>query len=148
MRWNDIVSSVREKIRRNRNRADGQELQLATQAPKLEQLGSVPLATPAVDVYENDKEILIRADVPGGNRDGATVAWDESRGLSLLVKGHDLPDGAPWVSEHKRCDWYRALALPDYVDGTKATSAIKDGVLAIRVPKRAAAAKLIPVRAG
>ncbi len=148
MRWNDIVSSVREKIGRNRNRADGQELQVATQAPKLEQLGSVPLATPAVDVYENDKEILIRADVPGGNREGATVAWDESRGLSFLVKGHELPAGAPWVFEHKRCDWYRALALPDYVDGAKATSAIKDGVLAIRVPKRAAAAKLIPVRAG
>jgi len=148
MTWNDIVSSVREKIRGNRGRADGRELQAATRAPKLEQLGSVPLATPAVDVYENDKEILIRADVPGGNREGTTVMWDESRGLSFLVKGRELPAGAPCVVEHKRCDWYRAITLPDYVDGNKATSAVKDGVLAIRVPKRTAAAKLIPVRAG
>jgi|GEM_PF-1832039 len=148
MSWNDLVSTVREKVRRGLGRDDGREIQIATRPPKLEQLGGVPLATPAVDVYENDKEILIRADVPGGTHAGATVAWDESHGLSFLVKGQELPAGRPLAVEQERCDFYRAIALPDYVDGTKATSAIKDGVLAIRVPKRAAAAKLIPVKAG
>jgi HSP20 family protein len=148
MHWNDIVSSVREKVRRSLGRGDGQEIQTVKRPPKLEQLGDVPLATPAVDIYENEKEILVRADVPGGTHDGATVAWDESRGLSFLIKGQELPGGTPWAVEYKRCDWYRAISLPDYVDGTKATSDIKDGVLAIRIPKRAAAAKLIPVKAG
>lgn len=148
MSWNDIVSGVRERVRRRLGRGDGREIQVATRPPKLEQLGGVPLVTPAVDVYENDKEILIRADVPGGTHAGATVAWDESRGLSFLVKGQESPAGTPLAVEHKRCDFYRAIALPDYVDGAKATSAIKDGVLVIRVPKRAAAARLIPVKAG
>jgi HSP20 family protein len=148
MSWNDLVSTVREKVRRRLGRGDGGELQVATRPPKLEQFEGVPLATPAVDVYENDKEILIQADVPGGTHAGATVAWDESRGLCFLVKGQDLPAGSPLAVEHRRCDFYRAIALPDYVDGTKATSVIKDGVLAIRVPKRVAAAKLIPVKAG
>jgi HSP20 family protein len=148
MSWNDIVSGVREKVRRSLGRSDGREIQTAIRPPKLEQLGGVPLATPAVDVYENDKEILIRADVPGGTHEGATVAWDESRGLSFLVKGQEPPVGTALAVEYKRSDFYRAIALPDYVDGAKATSAIKDGVLTIRVPKRAAAAKLIPVKAG
>jgi hypothetical protein len=34
------------------------------------------------------------------------------------------------------------------VDGSKAASTIKDGVLTIRIPKRSNVEKLIPVKAG
>ena len=147
MTWNDVVSNVREKIRRGLGR-DRQEIQVAAPGTRLEQLGDAPLAAPAVDVYESDKELLIHADVPGGCPEGATVAWDVARGLSFLVKRQALPAGTLWASEYQPCDWYRSLVLPDYVDGSKATSTLKDGVLRIRVPKRAAASKLIPVMAG
>jgi HSP20 family molecular chaperone IbpA len=149
MAWNDVVANVREKIRRGLGReSSGQEIQLADQGTRLERLGDAPIATPIVDVYENDKELLIHADVPGGTRDGATVAWDEGRGLTFLVKSQGLPAGSIWASEYRPSDWYRALELPEYVDGSRATSAIKDGVLTIRIPKRAAASKLIQVKAG
>jgi len=148
MTWNEVVSNVREKIRRGLGQSDGQEIQVATHDTRLEQLGNAPLATPLVDVYENDRELLLHADVPGGTPEGTTVAWDETRGLTLLVKGHELPSGSLWASEYRQHDWYRALALPAYVDGSKASAAIKDGVLTMRIPKRAAASKLIQVRAG
>jgi HSP20 family molecular chaperone IbpA len=149
MAWNDIVSNAREKLRRAWGPRDGEEeVQVAAQAPRLEQLDQAALATPAVDIYENDKELLIHADVPGGHRDGAVVAWDERRGLTLSVKGRALPAGTPRVSEYQAHDWYRVFELPNNLDGSKATSSIKDGVLAIRIPKRAAASKLIPVKAG
>jgi len=148
MTWNEVVANVREKLRRTLGRSDEQDIQVATPTPRLEQLGNVPLARPPLDVYENDKEILIQADVPGGTRDGATVGWDESRGLTLLVKGEALPAGSLWASEYQPCDWYRAIGLPDYVDGARATSTIKDGVLTVRVPKRVASTRLIPVKAG
>jgi HSP20 family molecular chaperone IbpA len=86
--------------------------------------------------------------VPGGTRDSTTVAWDEARGLSVLVKGQELPSGSLWASEYQPRDWYRALELPDYVEGSRATSTIKDGVLTIRIPKRAAASTHIPIRSG
>jgi HSP20 family molecular chaperone IbpA len=148
MTWNEIVSGVREKLRHTFGHGDGQDVPVVPRGPRLEQLGNVPLARPVVDVYENDREILIQADVPGGNLAGTTVAWDESHGLTVLVKAQGLPSGTLWAAEYQPCDWYRAIELPDYVDGSKAVSALKGGVLTIRVPKRAAVAKLIPVKAG
>lgn len=148
MTWNEVVSNVKEKIRRGFGRDGRNEIQVAAPGTRLEPLGDVPIGTPAVDVYENDEELMIRADVPGGTGEGATVAWDEARGLTFVVKSQGLPSGTRWASEYEPCGWYRALELPHYVDGSKATCAIKDGVLTIRIPKRAAASKLIPVFAG
>ena len=147
MSWNEVVSNIREKIRRGVGRGGGQEIQVATPGTRVEPLGDAPLFRPPLDVYENDEEFLIRADVPGGSSDGATVAWDEARGLTLLVKGQGLPAGTLWKSEFEPGDWYRTIELPEYADGTKATSTIKDGVLTVRVPKRAAS-RLIPVKSG
>jgi HSP20 family molecular chaperone IbpA len=146
MNWNDLVSSVREKLRRGLGLPNGQEIQVAAQVPSLEQLGTTPLSSPSVDVYENDREILIHADVPGGSPDGAAVSWDEGRGLTLLIKNQAPPSGVPWASEYEPHDWFRTFELPDYVDGLKATSSLKDGVLIVRIPKRSAVAKLIPVK--
>ena len=149
MAWNEIVANVKEKIRRGIGlESSGQEIHLADQGTPLERFGDAPIATPIVDIYENDKELLIHADVPGGTREGATIAWDEGRGLTLLVKSQGLPAGSIWASQYRSCDWSRTIELPEYVDGSRATSAIKDGVLTIRIPKRSAASKLIPVRAG
>jgi HSP20 family protein len=146
MTWNNLVSSVREKLRRGLGLESGHEIQVASQAPRLEQLGTMPLATPPVDVYENDQEILIHADVPGASPEGTVVAWDEGRGLTLLIKNQAPPSGTPWASEYRPHNWFRAFELPDYVDGPKATSSLKDGVLCIRIPKRPAVARLIPVK--
>lgn len=146
MTWSNLVSSVREKLRRGLGLPSGHEIRVAAQAPHLEQLGATPLASPSVDVYENTRELLILADVPGGSPEGAVVAWDEGRGLTLLIKNQAPPSGSPWASEYEPHDWFCTFELPDYVDGMKASSSLKDGVLTIRIPKRSAVSKLIPVK--
>lgn len=149
MTWNEVVSSLRGKIQRGLARpGHHQEVQAAVTGTRLEPLGDAPFATPAMDVYENDKELMIVADVPGGGREDAKVAWDESRGLTLLVKSSAFPRGTVWGAEYQPNEWYGALSLPDYADGEKATSSLKDGVLTIRIPKRVAVSKRIPVQAG
>ena len=148
MTWNEVVSSVRDKIRRSLGRSGDQQIQVEGQGTRLEPLGDAPVASPEVDVYENERELLVYADVPGGTREGAAVAWDEARGLTFLVRCEALPAGSLWASEYQPRTWYRALTLPDYADGSRATSTIRDGVLTIRIPKRAAAWRLVPVRAG
>jgi HSP20 family molecular chaperone IbpA len=144
--WNDMLDNLRQRLRRTIGRDRGGALEPARSSPRLEQLGDRPLATPAADVYENDRELLFLFDVPGGSRDGATVVWTEREGLKVLVRSQGLPQGQRWASEYEPADWYRAFALPDQADGSKAVSAIVDGVLTVRVPKRGNAAKLVPIR--
>ena len=92
MTWNDVVTNVKEKIRRGLGReSNGQEIQLADQGTRLERLGDAPIATPIVDVYENDKELLIQADVPGGTREGENTATITLR--ATATEGScDLPE--------------------------------------------------------
>jgi HSP20 family protein len=142
---NEMFDKLRQRLRQTVDRGAGEALERAN-PPRLEQLGSRPLATPAADVYENDRELLFVFDVPGGSRDGATVVWNERDGLKVLVRSQGLPQGQRWASEYEPADWYRAFTLPDYAEGSKATSTITNGVLSVRVPKRGTAAKLVPIR--
>jgi HSP20 family molecular chaperone IbpA len=145
MAWNDMISKLREKLRRPPARHGGESVPIAN--GEFEQLSSRPLRTPATDVFENEREFLIRADVPGGNRHTATVSWEPSSGLTLLVKGRGLAAGSP-PGEDAAFDWYRTLTLPEYADGLRASSRIADGVLTVCVPKRNASPRHIPVKAG
>lgn len=145
MALHEMVQSWKERVQRRLGRNDGPSAW--TTPVRLEQLGEAPLAVPIMDVFENDKELLIRADVPGGAKDDAVVSWDESRRLTFLVRNRARPHGRPWASEYVAHDWYSALELPDYADGASATSMMKDGVLTIRIPKKVSEPKRIPVRA-
>ncbi|MCS6912451.1 MAG: Hsp20/alpha crystallin family protein [Myxococcales bacterium] len=146
MKWNEVVSTLRQGIRRRLGRGEGAVVPVSQAVP--ERLGGAPVAVPAVDVYENESELVVVADVPGGSREGAVVSWEQGRGLTLLVQGPEPPGGTVWTAEYGPHDWYRALDLPEYADAARATSTIKDGVLTIRIPKRAAATKRIRVQAG
>ena len=146
MTINDVVTRVRDTLRRHLGHSD-RAIQLAEQSTALEPLGDAPVVNPPVDVYENDRELVIHADVPGASRDGTRVAWDGSGSLTVAVKRQELPSGMVWASEYEPCEWYRSLELPDYADGSRAMPTVKDGVLTIRVPKRATGSKIIPVRA-
>lgn len=149
MSWHDVFSSVRGRLRRNgRDTARREAGESKALGPHLEQLGHGRLAMAPTDVYENGAELLIRADVPGGTPEGTTVNWDPARGLTFLVKAGEQPSGSRQATEYEPRDWYRAIELPSYVDPSQATSLLRDGVLTIRVPKRAATSRIVPVKAG
>lgn len=115
-----------------------------------EGLGERSLARPAVDIFENDSELLLRADVPGATPENTTVSFNEGDGtLVFLVKTGAAPvSGNTWLMEYGEADFYRSFRLPSSVDGAKATSTVKDGLLTIRIPKRPEPApRLIPVKA-
>ena len=145
MTLNDLVTRVRDTIRRRLDQNDG-VIQVTEPGTALERLGDTPVVTPPIDMYENDRELVIYADVPGASREGTRVAWDGNGCLTFAVKRQALPSGTVWASEYDPSECRRSLVLPDYADGARAMPTIKDGVLAIRVPKRATASKLIPVR--
>lgn len=79
-------------------------------------------STPALDVFENDGEFLVVADLPGVAQGGAEVTLDHDR-LVLQASG---------VRKFRR-----ELVVPPSVDREKVSAAMKAGVLTVHLPKRA-----------
>jgi HSP20 family protein len=146
MTLSEIVTRLGDTIRRQLGYTNG-AIQVADQGTALERLGDGPVVTPLIDVYENDREFVIYADVPGASREGTRVAWDGNGRLTFAATHQELRSGTMWAREYESSEWYRSVELPVYADGSRAMPTIKDGVLTIRVPKRATASKLIPVGA-
>jgi len=78
--------------------------------------------SPALDVFENDAEFLLVADLPGVAQGGAEVTLDRDR---LLLQANGV---------HR---FRRELVVPPSVDGEKVSAVMKAGVLTVRLPKRA-----------
>jgi len=88
-----------------------------------------------VDVFENDKEYLLVADLPGVPQGGADVTLEKDR---LVVQ----------ASAQAR-KYRRELIVPPTVDAAAVEAEMKNGVLRVRLPKRAAQTpRQISVRAG
>ena len=109
--------------------------------------------SPSIDIKETDKEILIKAELPGMDEKDVEVNLLEDR---LTIKGEKKEE-----KEDKGSDYYhmersygsfnRVIALPDRVDTKKAEANFKNGVLSITLPKTAEAkekGKKIPIKAG
>lgn len=80
-------------------------------------------APPWLDVYENDTELLLIADVPGVPKDGAEVTLEKDR-LVVEAKGPTRR-------------YRRELIVPPSIDDEKVSASMKAGVLTVHLPKRA-----------
>ena len=78
--------------------------------------------SPPLDVYENDGEFLLIADLPGVAQGGAEVTLERDR---LVVQ-------ATGVRKFRR-----EIVVPPSVEAEKVSAAMKAGVLTVRLPKRA-----------
>ncbi|HEX5888965.1 MAG TPA: Hsp20/alpha crystallin family protein [Pyrinomonadaceae bacterium] len=91
--------------------------------------------TPAADIYEMENGFLIALDLPGIKRDALEIDIDDNR---LIVKGvRVVDDTRTRRTERPRGKFVRAFAVPASVDQAAIAAEYKDGVLQIRLPKRA-----------
>ena len=96
--------------------------------------------TPAADVYETGAEFVIALDLPGIERSALEVSVDENR---LTVRGERAPfdNGTRRSGGGKGRPFGRFLSrfgpLPPSVDQKNIEADYKDGVLTLRLPKRA-----------
>ena len=91
-----------------------------------------------VDIYEDSEGITVEADMPGVSKDRLQVRVEAG---SLLVEGHvqfDLPEKAEALYADVRSTAYRrSFVLGRELDTEKIQANLKDGVLKVRIPKRA-----------
>jgi HSP20 family protein len=93
---------------------------------------------PAVDIYENDNEILLHADMPGVPKDEISVNIDNGR-LSLSgVRKLETSGAASW-EEFGNVAFVRNFSVPQTIDVEKVKAELKNGVLALHLPKSEAA---------
>jgi HSP20 family molecular chaperone IbpA len=104
-------------------------------------------SVPLVDIYENDDEILLHAEMPGVRKDDITVNIDNGN-LSLSGVRSILHDGAADWEEFGDVEFQRAFSVPQSIDVNNVKAELKDGILALHLPKsEAAKPKTIKIQA-
>ncbi len=105
-------------------------------------VGSEELASsswiPPVDIYEDENNIVIKADLPGMDQKDIEVKVENN---TLIIKGEKKFEDEEKKDNYHRIERFygtfqRAFTLPDTVDVEKIKAAYKNGVLEITIPKK------------
>ena len=95
---------------------------------------------PAVDIFEEKDAILVKAELPGVRTNDVHVSVENDvltiRGERKLEKS-DKREGYHRI-ERAYGSFTRSFALPKTVDTQKVDADMTDGVLTVRIPKKAA----------
>jgi HSP20 family protein len=112
-------------------------------------LGASLAFVPPVDVYETEKEIRLRAECPGLDKESLSVVVESG---VLTITGEKKEEEG-----HKDANWYRAerrwgrfsrsFTLPAKVESDKISATYQDGILEVVLPKaKEAQPQKIPVK--
>ncbi len=92
--------------------------------------------SPAVDIFETEKEITVLADMPGVQPDDLTI---DLRDNVLTLDGDVAnPQGSNEVEilrEYRTGKYRREFTLSQVIDQSKIDAELKDGVLRVILPK-------------
>jgi len=92
---------------------------------------------PAVDIYEDENNIVVKAEIPGMDKESITV---DVKDRVLTLKGESSDDKEVNEERYFRKErtygrFERAFTLPADVQADDITAEYKDGVLKVMVPK-------------
>ena len=105
---------------------------------------------PPVDVFEQNENLVIRAEIPGVSRDHLDVKIENG---VLTIRGERKAGSEVTAANAYRIErvsgtFVRSFKLPTTVDATKVDATYKDGVLEVTVPKaETAKPKKVEIRA-
>ena len=108
------------------------------------------LRMPAVDLYQTDNEVVVKASLPGLKADDVQISVT---GDVLTIKGEykekeDKKEKAYHLREQRYGAFERTLSLPTEVKSDQATADFENGILTITLPKaEAVKPKTITVKA-
>lgn len=93
---------------------------------------------PAVDVYESENAIEIKADLPGMTEKDIDVTVENN---TLSIKGERKIENEEKRESYHRIErqygsFYRSFQLPNIVDVTRINASFRNGILELALPKR------------
>jgi HSP20 family protein len=106
--------------------------------------------TPAVDIFETEKEITLLADMPGVKADDLSIDLRENTlTLSADVAPVEGSDEEDLLIEYESGKYYRQFTIGELVNQEKIDAKLKEGVLRLSLPKvEKATPKKIAVKTG
>jgi len=92
---------------------------------------------PKVDVIEREAEVVVRAELPGVEKDAVELSVTDQ---TLLLRAETRKEekeekGAYYRHETRHGEYQRMLQLPAAVDGAHAKATFRDGMLEVTLPK-------------
>lgn len=98
---------------------------------------------PAVDVYEEKDDVVIKAEIPGLSKEDISVQVSNS---TLTIKGKKKREEEVKEDDYYRCErsfgaFTRVVDLPCDVKADQVKASFKNGVLEVRMPKTEEAKK-------
>lgn len=129
-------------MKTNQEMARRPSTQASVQGREQGQLQQMPERTaalaPPADIFEDADGISILLDMPGVTKDRLTVKTDRNE---LVVEGEasiEMPAGMEAAyAEIRSAHYRRNFVLTNELDTDSVEASMKDGVLSIRVPRRA-----------
>ena len=94
---------------------------------------------PVADISETDQEYLVKAELPGINKEDVKIALQDG---VLTISGERKVEEEQTDQNRIRIERFygsfsRSFALPDNVDTANVRAESKDGVLLVHIPKKA-----------
>ena len=105
--------------------------------------------TPAIDVFEQAENIVVKAEFPGIEPKDVQVTLDNQL---LTITGEKKFEKYPMDEKFYRMEragglFARTVNLPKPVDGSKVSALFQNGILTVTLPKAAAAkGSMIPIK--
>ena len=92
---------------------------------------------PPVDIEEDDRKYLLKAELPGMKKEDVTLKVE---GGTLSISGERKEEKEEKDKKHHRVErsygaFVRSFALPEAVLSEKLSAEFKDGILTVHVPK-------------
>ncbi|MDD2734182.1 MAG: Hsp20/alpha crystallin family protein [Desulfuromonadaceae bacterium] len=135
-KWNEALERVHDKVGHFLNRLVTWKKQ--EQSPERTLSEFMKLGSPQLDMHEASDELIVRAEVPGLNKDDFSVMLVGRRltihGEMKVVREQKGGDGC-LISECRYGSFFRTVQLPYDIDEKLITAELKHGVLTTRLPK-------------
>jgi HSP20 family protein len=118
-------------------------------ATPAEQMKPGLVFTPAVDIFETEKEITLLAEMPGVKVGDLNIDLrDNILTLDGEVKSPEGKDEVDVFREYRTGKYQRQFTLSQVIDQSKIDASLREGVLRLRLPKvEAATPRKIAVKA-
>ena len=103
--------------------------------------------TPRVDIYEEEGELTLFADLPGVRSEDVDLRYERGE-LILHARTAPRHEAGEFLSqEYEVGDFYRVFTVHESIDGSRIGAECRNGVLTVHLPKvEAARPKQISVR--